>query len=115
MKLLRYPFLASHPQVELARRQMHGGSGVVTVDFDLTPEQLRTFLRALERFTLAESLGGIESLVCHPATMSHASMPQEEREKLGITPSLVRFSVGIEHPDDLIRDVARALDLAVGA
>lgn len=114
VRLLRYPLLPSHPQHELARRQMHGGSGIVTADLALAPEQLRTFLRALERFTLAESLGGIESLVCHPATMSHASMPAVERDRLGITPTLVRFSVGIEHPDDLIRDVAQALDLAVG-
>ena len=107
---LRYPFHPSHPQVELARRQMHGGSGVLTAELSLPPEKVRAFLRALERFTLAESLGGIESLVCHPATMSHAAMPAAERAKLGISESLVRFSVGVEHPDDLIRDVARAFE-----
>lgn len=111
---LRYPFHRSHPQLELARRQMHGGSGVLTADLSLPPERVRVFLRALERFTLAESLGGIESLVCHPATMSHAAMPAAERAKLGITETLVRFSVGVEHPDDLIRDVAQALDVAAG-
>jgi cystathionine gamma-synthase len=114
IKLLRYPFLPSHPQADVARRQMHGGSGIVTADLNLPLDRVREFLNALERFTLAESLGGIESLVCHPATMSHASVPLAERDKLGITDSLVRFSVGVEHPDDLIRDVAQALDLAVG-
>lgn len=114
VRYLRYPFHHTHPQRELARRQMHGGSGVLTADLALPPERVRVFLRALERFTLAESLGGIESLVCHPATMSHAAMPAAERQKLGITETLVRFSVGVEHPDDLIRDVARALDVATG-
>jgi cystathionine gamma-synthase len=113
VKLLRYPFLPSHPQVEVARRQMHGGSGIVTADLDLPLDRVREFLASLERFTLAESLGGIESLVCHPATMSHASVPAAERARIGITDSLVRFSVGVEHPDDLIRDVAQALDHAV--
>lgn len=115
VKLLRYPFLPSHPQYHIARRQMDGGSGIVTAELDLPIERVRVFLSALQRFTLAESLGGIESLVCHPVTMSHASVPLHEREKLGITESLVRFSVGVEHPDDLIRDVAQALDAAVGA
>jgi cystathionine gamma-synthase len=110
--LLRYPFLPSHPQYDIARKQMHGGSGVVTADLNLPLDRVREFLNSLERFTLAESLGGIESLVCHPATMSHASVPAAERDKLGITDSLVRFSVGVEHPDDLIRDVAQALDHA---
>ena len=114
VRLLRYPGLPSHPQHAIARQQMHGGSGIVTADLDLSREGVITFLNALERFTLAESLGGIESLVCHPATMSHASMPSPERERLGITDSLVRFSVGVEHAEDLIRDVAQALDLATG-
>jgi cystathionine gamma-synthase len=93
---------------------MHGGSGIVTADLALPYEGVVEFLNALEHFTLAESLGGIESLVCHPATMSHAAMPAAERARLGITDTLVRFSVGIEHADDLIQDVAQALDLATG-
>jgi cystathionine gamma-synthase len=112
--LLRYPFLPSHPQFDVAKRQMHGGSGVVTADLNLPLDRVREFLSSLEQFTLAESLGGIESLVCHPATMSHASVPKAERDKLGITDSLVRFSVGVEHAEDLVRDVAQALDLAAG-
>ena len=114
VRLLRYPGLPSHPQHDIAQKQMDGGSGIVTVDLDLPREGVVEFLNALERFTLAESLGGIESLVCHPATMSHASVPAAQRDRLGITDSLVRFSVGVEHADDLIRDVAQALELATG-
>lgn len=109
-ELVRYPMLPSHPQYDVAKRQMDGGSGIVTVRLALNLEQVKIFLSALTRFTLAESLGGIESLVCHPATMSHASIPVEERDKLGITDSLVRFSVGVERVSDLISDIASALD-----
>lgn len=109
VRWVRYPFLASHPQYDLAKRQMSGGSGIVTVDFDMTLEETRSFLNRLKYFTLAESLGGIESLICHPATMTHASIPREVREGVGITDSLVRFSVGIETIDDLIADVSAAL------
>ena len=103
-----YPFLPSHPQHALAVRQMGGGSGIVTVDFDLSLDATKSFLDCLRYFTLAESLGGIESLVCHPASMTHASVPKETREAVGITDSLVRFSIGIEHIDDLIGDVRQA-------
>jgi cystathionine beta-lyase/cystathionine gamma-synthase len=106
---VRYPLLPSHPQYELAKRQMTGGSGIVTANFDLSLEETRAFLGNLTYFTLAESLGGIESLICHPATMTHASIPKDVREGVGITDSLVRFSVGIETVADLIRDVDQAL------
>jgi len=106
---VRYPFLESHPQHALARRQMRGGSGIVTADLGLSLEATGRFLRALRLFTQAESLGGIESLVCHPATMTHASVPKAVREGVGIVDSLVRFSVGIETAGDLIADVRRAL------
>jgi len=108
-KKVRYPFLPSHPQYRLARKQMSGGSGIVTVDFDLTLEETVLLLRKLKIFTLAESLGGVESLVCHPASMTHASVPREIREEVGIGDSLVRFSVGIEHVEDLIADLEYAL------
>lgn len=107
-KFVRYPFLRSHPQYEVARKQMYGGSGIVTVDFDLSLEETKAFLGNLKIFALAESLGGIESLICHPATMTHASVPKDVREKVGITDSLVRFSVGIEHIGDLIADIEQA-------
>jgi len=106
---VRYPFLPSHPQYDLATRQMSGGSGIVTVDFGLDLAETLAFLERLQFFPKAESLGGVESLCCHPASMTHASVPQETREAVGITDSLVRFSVGIETVDDLIADVKQAL------
>ncbi len=108
-KVVLYPFLPSHPQYELAKRQMRGGSGIVTADFGLSLEQTHRFLESLRWFPKAESLGGIESLCCHPATMTHAPVPREQREEMGITDSLVRFSVGLEEVEDLIADVRDAL------
>ncbi|MGH8249131.1 MAG: trans-sulfuration enzyme family protein [Steroidobacteraceae bacterium] len=105
-----YPGLASHPQRKLAERQMqNGGSGVVTFFLKGGLEQARTFLERLELFTLAESLGGVESLVDHPAIMTHASVPPEARAKLGISDSLVRLSIGIEDVGDLVADLVAAL------
>jgi len=106
---VRYPFLPSHPQYEIAKRQMSGGSGIVTVDFGMKLEDTQSFLDRLTLFPKAESLGGVESLCCHPASMTHASVPRETREAVGITDSLVRFSVGIETIADLIEDVKSAL------
>jgi cystathionine gamma-lyase len=105
-----YPGLPSHPQHALALRQMKNGhSGVVTFFLKGGLPEARRFLERLELFTLAESLGGVESLVDHPAIMTHASVPPEARAKLGITDSLVRLSVGIEDTDDLIADLEAAL------
>lgn len=108
-----YPGLESHPQHEIARKQMRGGfSGIVSVyvpgDFD----RVCRFVTGLKLISLAESLGGVESLVNHPETMTHASVPPEMRQKLGINANLVRFSMGIESADDLIADVMQALDRA---
>ena len=108
-KLIRYPFLKSHPQHNLARRQMKNGSGMISVDLGLSLEETKQFMERLELFVIAESLGGIESLVCHPATMIHAAIPRQQREAIGITDSLFRFSVGIENIDDLIADIQQAL------
>src|SRR5690606_22861328 len=96
---VRYPFLASHPQHELAKRQMRNGSGIVSADFGLSLEQTLKFVEGLRYFPKAESLGGVESLCCHPASMTHASVPRQQREKVGIGDSLVRFSVGLESLD----------------
>jgi cystathionine gamma-lyase len=105
-----YPGLASHPQHALAQRQMKNGySGIVTFFPKGGLPDARRFLERLELFTLAESLGGVESLVDHPAIMTHASVPAETRAKLGISDSLVRLSVGIEDTDDLIADLEQAL------
>jgi cystathionine beta-lyase/cystathionine gamma-synthase len=103
-----YPGLESHPQHELARKQMRGFGGMVSADFG-TIEQAKKVLNGVKIFTLAESLGGVESLICNPASMTHASVPKEERDKMGLTEALVRFSVGIEDVEDLIEDVKQAI------
>lgn len=107
--VVRYPFLVSHPQYEIAKKQMSGGSGVVTVDLGLTLEGTQNFLQRLKLFRMAESLGGVESLSCHPASMTHASVPKDVRESVGITDSLFRLSVGIENEEDLINDIKSSL------
>ena len=103
-----YPGLESHPQHELARRQMHGFGGMLSCVIDGDLERTRRIMERFQIFTLAESLGGVESLVNHPAIMTHASVPKEVREPRGITDSLIRFSVGIEDADDLIADLEQA-------
>lgn len=108
-KIIYFPGLQSHPGHELAKKQMSGFGGVVSVDFgDYSVTE--SFLKKLKLFTLAESLGGVESLVCHPYTMSHHSMPEAMKEKFGITKSVVRLSVGIEDIEDLIADIEQALN-----
>ncbi len=104
-----YPWLESHPQHDLARRQMEGMSGMITVLLKSDLDGARRFLEGFEIFTLAESLGGVESLIEHPAIMTHASIPPEIRASLGISDTLVRLSVGIEDVDDLTRDLDAAL------
>jgi len=104
-----YPFLRSHPQHGLARRQMRAGSGVFCIELDCTTRQALAFAKRLRLFTLAESLGGVESLVCHPATMTHASVPAEVRRAVGIGDGLLRFSVGVEEVEDLRADLEWAL------
>lgn len=106
---VRHPFLASHPHFDLAKRQMSGGSGIVSLELDADLDTTATFASSLGLFHLAESLGGIESLIDHPASMTHASIPRAEREKVGISDGLVRLSVGIEAIEDLIEDVDQAL------
>ena len=105
-----YPGLASHPQHELAKRQMDGFGGIVSVYLKGGMQEAARFCERLELFTLAESLGGVESLVNHPAVMTHASVPVERRAALGITDNLVRLSVGIESAVDLFEDLNHALD-----
>ncbi len=104
-----YPGLESHPQHALARRQMNGFGGIVSIDLATDLAGARRFLEACEVFTLAESLGGVESLIEHPALMTHASIPAEQRAQLGIGDGLIRLSVGIEHLDDQREDLRRAL------
>lgn len=104
-----YPGLPSHPQHKLAERQMRGGGGMISVDLATDLAGARRFLESCRVFTLAESLGGVESLIEHPALMTHATIPPERRAESGISDSLVRLSVGIEEAVDLIADLAQAL------
>jgi len=109
VKSVSYPGLKSHPQHDLAREQMRGFGGMVTIVLKTDLAGTRRFLENTHLFALAESLGGVESLINHPALMTHASVPEEQREKLGITDSLVRLSVGVEDVRDLIDDLKTAL------
>lgn len=104
-----YPGLASHPQHEIAKRQMHAFGGMISVDLDRDLAGTKRFLEHTQLFTLAESLGGVESLIEHPALMTHGSIPAEKRGAIGISDSLVRLSAGIEDGDDLIADLEQAL------
>jgi cystathionine gamma-lyase len=104
-----YPGLPSHPQQALAMRQMRGSGGLISLYLATDGEGTRRFLEAAQLFTLAESLGGVESLISQPAKMTHASIPPERRAQLGIGDNLVRLSVGIEHADDLRADLQQAL------
>ncbi len=110
VKSVYYPGLKTHPQHDLARQQMRGFGGIVTIILKTDLEGTRRFLENTHLFALAESLGGVESLIDHPAIMTHASVPKDQREKLGITDSLVRLSVGVEGVRDLIDDLQFAFE-----
>lgn len=111
VKKVYYPGLPSHQQHSLAKRQMSGFGGIVSVEFDLNIAQTKKLISSFRIFSLAESLGGVESLVDHPASMTHASISKIERKKNGLSDGLVRFSVGIEDADDLIEDLRIQLAL----
>ena len=114
VRRVHYPFLKSHPQYAIAREQMSGGGGMVTFEVEGTDEDARRVSEAMRLFTLATSLGGVESLVSIPVLTSHAMISAEQRKKMGVTEQMVRLSVGIENADDLIADLEQALE-AVGA
>jgi cystathionine beta-lyase/cystathionine gamma-synthase len=103
-----YPGLPTHPQHELAKRQMSGFTGMISVEMG-SLERARTLVQSVEVFALAESLGGVESLIGHPAMMTHASIPAERRARMGLSDGLVRLSCGVEDGDDLVDDLERAL------
>jgi len=109
IKKVFYPGLESHPGHDIARRQMTGFGGMVSFQINGDTKNINNFLRKIKIFAMAESLGGVASLAEHPATMSHASMPEEYRQKVGITDNLIRLSVGLENVEDLIEDLAQAL------
>lgn len=110
VETVHYPGLASHPQHDLAKRQFSGYGGVLSFELNGEMAEAKAFLEALEEFSLAVSLGGVESLVETPAGMTHNPIPKEEREKLGITDSLIRMSVGVEDVTDLIADLDRGFE-----
>lgn len=105
-----YPGLPAHPQHRLAKKQMRGPGGMIAFEIRGGLKGARPLLTGTKLFSLGESLGGVESLIGHPATMTHASIPKEDREKRGITDGLIRLSVGIEDPEDLLEDLERALE-----
>jgi cystathionine gamma-synthase len=115
VRVVHYPGLESHPGHALAARQQHGFGAMLSVELDGGEAAVRAFVDGLRYFTLAESLGGVESLVAHPATMTHAAMSAEARAAAGIGDGLLRLSVGIEHVDDLLADLADALARAQAA
>lgn len=108
---VNYPGLTNHPQHALAQSQMHGFGGMLSFTMRGDLDRVKRVVKETKLFSLAESLGGVESLMCHPATMTHGSIPKEDRERRGITDRLLRLSVGIENADDLIKDINQALDL----
>lgn len=110
-----YPGLPSHPQHELAKKQMRGYSGMLTVFFKLSNDQAKGLMSSFKIITLAESLGAVESLVEHPASMTHQKIPKEVRERHGLTDGLIRFSAGIEDKEDLIQDIAQGLQKIGGS
>jgi cystathionine beta-lyase/cystathionine gamma-synthase len=109
VRSVRYPFLKSHPQYAVARQQMSGGGGIVTFEVEGTGEDARRATEAMRLFTLAPSLGSVESLVSIPVLTSHAMVSVEGRAKMGVTEQMIRLSVGIENADDLIADLEHAL------
>ena len=110
-----YPGLADHPGHDIARRQQQGFGGMLSFELKGGEAAVRAFFEQLQHFSLAESLGGVESLVCHPASMTHAPMNEEALADAGISQELVRLSVGIESADDLVADVLNALGAATHA
>jgi cystathionine gamma-synthase len=110
VKRVYYPGLETHPQHEIAKRQQSGFGGMVSFEVAGGLAEAHQLLRSVKLFSLAESLGGVESLIDHPLSMTHASMDPELREAAGITESLIRLSVGLENIDDLLSDLENALD-----
>ena len=110
VKKIYYPGVKSHPQYELSKKQMRGSGGIISLELG-SYDNAVIFCNSLEIFQIAESLGGVESLVCHPVSMTHGSVPKELRDKFGLTDGLVRLSVGIEDTDDLTDDVGKALSM----
>lgn len=106
---VKYPFLSSHPQYDIARKQMSNGGGIVTFEIKGGVESGRKFLNNLKMLSLTNNLGDSRSIASHPASTTHSKLSEEERQLVGITPGLIRISVGLEHPDDILADIEQAL------
>jgi O-succinylhomoserine sulfhydrylase len=107
---VKYPFLESHPQYAIAKKQMSNGGGIVTFELKGGIESGRKFLNALQMLSMTNNLGDSRSIASHPASTTHSKLTEEERQSVGITPGLIRLSVGLEHPDDVLQDILQALD-----
>ena len=107
---LRYPYLSSHPQYAIAKKQMKNGGGIVCFNLKGGLESGRTFLNSLQMLSLTANLGDTRSIASHPASTTHAKLSEEERLATGITPGLIRISVGLEHVDDILADILQALE-----
>jgi cystathionine gamma-lyase len=112
VRVVHYPGLKTHPQHNLANVQMSGFGGMISFELDTDLERSITFVEQMKLFKIAESLGGVESLIEFPAVMTHASIPSDERRKIGLSDSLIRISVGIENMDDLIEYFEQAFSKA---
>ena len=110
VRRVHFPGLKEHPGHEIAHRQMSGFGGMVSFELEGTIDEVKTFVSSRRYFTLGESLGGVKALVCHPAKMTHASIPAEERAKLGLSDTLIRLSPGCENASDLVEDLVEGLE-----
>jgi len=107
---VKYPFLETHPQYAIAKKQMSNGGGIVTFELKGGVESGRHFLNALQMLSMTNNLGDSRSIASHPASTTHSKLTEEERNAVGITPGLIRISVGLEHPEDILNDILKALD-----
>jgi O-succinylhomoserine sulfhydrylase len=110
IKSVKYPFLNTHPQYEIAKKQMSNGGGIVTFELKGGIESGRKFLNALQMLSMTNNLGDSRSIASHPASTTHSKLSEDERNAVGITPGLIRISVGLEHPEDILNDILQALD-----
>jgi len=107
---VKYPFLPDHPQYEIAKKQMSNGGGLLTFELKAGVDGGRKFLNALQMISMTNNLGDSRSIASHPTSTTHSKLTEEERRSVGITPGLIRISVGLEHPDDILNDILQALD-----
>lgn len=110
LAMVKYPFLETHPQYAIAKKQMRNGGGIVTFDIKAGVDAGRKFLNALKVLSVTNNLGDSRTIVAHPASTTHSKLSEQERNAVGITPGLIRVSVGLEHEEDILNDILQALD-----